>query len=83
MILSDTSYWIGLSDTENENSWRWVNGQGAATNDVKLWAPGEPNNLGGNEDCAFVHYNNSQPNKNLVNDIPCAATARAVCEKSI
>ena len=38
--------WIGLTDTAQEGDWVWVTGEKA---DFKAWAPGEPNNVDGNE----------------------------------
>ena len=60
LMSSDATYWIGLNHAVNENSWRWVNGHGADTNAATLWAPGEPNNFGGNEDCAAADFRNSR-----------------------
>ena len=43
--------WLGYSDKEIEGTWEWVNGcQSNYTN----WAGYEPNNYGGNEDCAVL-----------------------------
>ena len=83
LMSFNADYWIGLNDIANEDSWRWVNGNRADKNDVMLWAPGEPNDEHGNEDCAVVVYRNSHSNGNLANDIPCTTTKRAVCEKPI
>ena len=60
-----------------------MNGQGAAANDVTLWAPGEPNNHRENEDCAVVYFRNRRTNGNLVDDRLCATEEKAVCEKPI
>lgn len=32
--------WIGLQDTDNNNIWEWISGEGLA---YQNWAPGEPN----------------------------------------
>lgn len=46
--------WIGLyKDTNDPTLWKWSSGVNSA---FKLWAPGEPNNAGGNEDCAFARW---------------------------
>ena len=83
MIFSDADYCIGLNDIEKAITWRWVNGHRTATNNVTLWAPGEPNNHRENEDCAEVYILNSHPNGNLVDDPLWATEEKAVCEKPI
>lgn len=45
-------YWIGLNDRRVEGQYEWVSGQ---TSSYRNWAPGEPNNFGGNED--FIQMN--------------------------
>ena len=44
-------YWIGLSDSEEEGTWKWSDGTGLTgyTN----WASGEPNNRN-EEDCVAI-----------------------------
>ena len=46
-----SSYWIGLSDSAHEDTWRWQesNEEPSYTN----WAPEEPNNFNGDEDCCM------------------------------
>ncbi|XP_073319992.1 uncharacterized protein [Pagrus major] len=40
--------WIGLTDTETEGTWKWVDGTPLNTS---YWLDGEPNNAGQAEDC--------------------------------
>ena len=40
--------WLGLNGEEREDVWVWSDG---SPMDYKHWAPGEPNNYGGDEDC--------------------------------
>ncbi|XP_054477167.1 CD209 antigen-like protein C [Anoplopoma fimbria] len=64
--------WIGLSDKEQENKWKWVDGTNLLSDE--FWQKGEPNN-NNNEDCAEV----SRTAKKF-NDVPCARTFSWVCE---
>ena len=40
--------WLGLNGEEHEDVWVWSDG---SPMDYEHWAPGEPNNYGGDEDC--------------------------------
>lgn len=52
-LLNTQSAWIGLSDTETEGDFEWVNGENL---NFTNWYPGQPNN-----------YNNSQDYVELLN----------------
>lgn len=54
--------WIGFNDEEQEGSFVWYD-QSPVT--YTNWAPGEPNNSGGNEDCTQIYPNGQW------NDLPC------------
>ncbi len=70
--------WIGYSDARSEGTWEWVTGEpGVSGNDSTYsnWAPGEPNDWGGAEDCAVLQGGNW-------NDVPCSATFNYyLCER--
>jgi hypothetical protein len=50
---STSSRWIGLNDVEVEGTWEWQSGDPVS---FSLWAPGEPNDAGG-EDAAVILTN--------------------------
>ncbi|MCB9743586.1 MAG: VCBS repeat-containing protein [Alphaproteobacteria bacterium] len=64
--------WIGLSDTETEGSWRWVDGTQPG---FQAWGEGEPNDSGGNEDCAHLSGGGA-----TWNDRSCDSALGALCE---
>ncbi|XDV38143.1 hypothetical protein PO909_007612 [Leuciscus waleckii] len=67
--------WIGLNDIQQEGSMRWVDN--SALNQG-FWYPGEPNDVGGSEDC--VELLPSAPLQNW-NDLPCTDSRKGICEK--
>jgi hypothetical protein len=74
--------WIGAQDT-TEGSWRWANDNvlfwtglsNGTANAYAHWNAGEPNDSGGNEDCAEIRSADG-----LWNDQPCTAAFDFVCE---
>lgn len=76
--------WMGASDVASEGVWRWVTGPEAGTQfwsgngsgstvggNYANWANLEPNDSGGNEDCAqFLSGGSGQ-----WNDLPCSGTS--------
>uniref|UniRef100_A0A3P9AQC6 C-type lectin domain-containing protein n=1 Tax=Esox lucius TaxID=8010 RepID=A0A3P9AQC6_ESOLU len=77
-LIKSFSYraWIGLSE-DIKKSWRWVDGSPLTTS---YWNSGEPNNMGGTEDCVeilIVH-------KDLFlawNDASCKDPKHWICER--
>ncbi len=65
-------YWLGASDLAAEGAWVWADGAPMLFED---WAPGEPNDAGGNEDCM-----NGWGFDGTWNDLPCDWGLPSVCE---
>ncbi|KAI7814747.1 putative CD209 antigen-like [Triplophysa rosa] len=63
--------WIGLSDSDEEGGWKWVDGSTLTTS---FWASNEPNSYLGNEDCVVTYLRWA--------DYPCTHTFKSICEKA-
>ncbi|XP_059360595.1 C-type lectin domain family 4 member M-like [Carassius carassius] len=70
---SSDHFWIGLTDIEEEDRWKWVDG---STLTSGSWASGEPNNYQGTEDCA-----NTLSSEWF--DTHCNNSVKWICEKNI
>uniref|UniRef100_A0A3P9AX05 C-type lectin domain-containing protein n=1 Tax=Maylandia zebra TaxID=106582 RepID=A0A3P9AX05_9CICH len=68
--------WIGLSDTEEEGTWKWVDG---SLLNSRYWRTGEPNSLG-DEDCGVMAANDEE---NCWNDANCRDENFWICEKKV
>uniref|UniRef100_A0A3B4H1M8 CD209 antigen-like protein E n=1 Tax=Pundamilia nyererei TaxID=303518 RepID=A0A3B4H1M8_9CICH len=69
-------FWIGLSDSKEEGTWKWLDGTFLVQG---YWNDGEPNNLN-DEDCAAVY-----PRVNFFkawNDVRCGVRRKWICEKA-
>ncbi|KAM3623158.1 uncharacterized protein V6R79_007754 [Siganus canaliculatus] len=71
--------WIGLTDREKEDTWKWVNGEAATT--TTYWRANQPDNHELGEDCAEI--NNSAPPIKNWNDSPCSDLLKFICEKAL
>lgn len=66
--------WIGYTDRAVEGTWSWITGE-ASGGFIPPWDSGEPNDAGGNEDCAEFLYS-----YRLWNDNSCSRALYFWCE---
>ncbi|MFO0749955.1 MAG: lectin-like protein [Myxococcota bacterium] len=72
LALQWNNWWIGLSDLTSEGTFAWVDGSAFG---YSAWNGGEPNDYGGNEDCAhLVPWSGG-----LWNDLDCSREQPYVC----
>ncbi|XP_058863031.1 hepatic lectin-like isoform X10 [Acipenser ruthenus] len=71
--IGSTHYWLGLSDSETEGSWKWLDGRPV---EKRFWNSGEPNNAANNEDCGIL-------TSSKLNDIPCSSEEHWICEMKL
>ncbi|XP_067249320.1 asialoglycoprotein receptor 1-like [Chanodichthys erythropterus] len=72
-FVSFDNFWIGLTDSDEEGRWKWVDGTNMT---YEFWWIGEPNNSNNDEDCAYTFSSGW-------NDYPCNRVIRWICETAI
>ena len=70
--------WVGGTDQETEGTFVWKTNKKTVQSDY--FAPGEPNNSGGHEDCTQLYCHGERVGK--LNDGTCEVKLNFVCEKS-
>ncbi|XP_038640510.1 uncharacterized protein LOC119956998 [Scyliorhinus canicula] len=76
MESNTKEFWIGLSDHEQENKWKWVDGTDYEAT-PKFWSVNEPNNANSGEDCAQVS------SSGMWNDNNCSGKRLYICEQEV
>ncbi|XP_026232142.1 CD209 antigen-like protein C isoform X2 [Anabas testudineus] len=64
--------WFGLTDKQNEGTWKWVDNSPLT---LTYWAENQPDNYG-EEDCAHLRSDH------FWNDLSCEATSQWICKKN-
>ncbi|KAL6467105.1 hypothetical protein MHYP_G00249090 [Metynnis hypsauchen] len=76
-----TEAWIGLTDSDTEGVWKWVDSSALTT---EFWFKGEPNDYGGIEDCAVSGYKGAGSERvSTWADFPCNHPVVGICEKKM
>jgi C-type mannose receptor len=69
----EQGYWIGLSDSDDEGTFTWVDGSAL---DYEDWATDEPNDLTGDNDCVQL-----LPDSQEWSDVACDQLLGVLCEQ--
>uniref|UniRef100_A0A8C4NNA8 C-type lectin domain-containing protein n=1 Tax=Dicentrarchus labrax TaxID=13489 RepID=A0A8C4NNA8_DICLA len=77
-------FWIGLTDSEKEGTWLWVDGS-PLNESLTFWIHGEPDNRAwynpDGEDCVMMGKRAGAPDLKCWFDESCKYTRRSICEK--
>ncbi|XP_055014606.1 CD209 antigen-like protein E isoform X2 [Boleophthalmus pectinirostris] len=71
--------WIGMTDRNREGIWLWLDGTPVNRNELQ-WAPGQPDDSNGGEDCGDIR---NQNNFVGLNDAKCSFLMQWICEKPL
>ncbi|KAK2887845.1 galactose-specific lectin nattectin-like [Channa argus] len=71
---TNSNSWVGGTDASKEGVWLWSDGEKFL---FSRWGPGEPNNVGGRENCMEINLGG----QDYVNDANCDLRRPFVCAK--
>ena len=71
-VTSRKETWTGANDRASEGHWVWDSDRSSMN---AVWAAGEPNNVGNNEDCGTVGHLAEK-----MNDFPCHGKLHVACQ---
>jgi hypothetical protein len=72
------SYWIGLSDIQEEGTWVWMSSKiPLVPGDYTNWESGQPDNDDDDENCVNLEENFNM----LWNDLACHTVQNYICER--
>ncbi|XP_078123664.1 C-type lectin domain family 10 member A-like isoform X2 [Sander vitreus] len=84
MNEDEDKFWIGLTDSETEDTWLWADGSPLDTS-LTFWFSGEPDNWTGRdsngEDCVRMGEKGGTPDLKCWFDKSCKEHHRHICEK--
>ncbi|XP_014882043.1 C-type lectin domain family 4 member E-like [Poecilia latipinna] len=78
------AFWIGLTDSQAEGRWFWVDGSPLDPS-LSFWSDGEPNNWAGQnpagEDCGRMDKKGNSVDLKSWDDHSCRVQLKSICEK--
>uniref|UniRef100_A0A8C5CCV6 CD209 antigen-like protein C n=1 Tax=Gadus morhua TaxID=8049 RepID=A0A8C5CCV6_GADMO len=77
LLEYEGDFWIGLTDLEQEGTWKWVDG---APLILSNWAEKQPDN--GNKNAAYGEEDCAHSRRPTWNDVSCDTNLRWICETS-
>ncbi|KAH3892841.1 C-type lectin domain family 4 member M-like [Dreissena polymorpha] len=76
-IRRGTLFWIGATDLFIEREWQWMTSHTAINRNDAFWAPGQPDNQNGNDNCAGIRNSDGK-----WYDERCSVSMHYICERS-
>ena len=79
-------YWIGLSDSDTEDDWKWTDGTQLAQDRYKNWADNQPDNYLNKEHCVVILIRTNELSLELNgkwNDQPCSNEMYFICQSML
>lgn len=74
---SNTNYWTAGTNLQNNSTYVWMTTGTTMSRDKSMWAPSQPDNYKGGENCVMLWYESD----NMPNDSNCGSTFSFICEK--